>query len=281
MFKSRTCLGETLYKGKVVRDGDGRKVMRATPLISEERFDRLQERLARGRKQPVGSYTGKKQMLLDIAFCSVCGGKLYFAKSGTRRYWKCAASSTHRIPGEAPCPARYIPAQYLEDLAVGFVRFMVGRRKQTEEVFFPAEGVGADLKIAEDAITTIRQEKYRGFFDGDEDTYMELMANAIAERNRLKALPSRPARYERVEIDGTWGEAMDAAETPEEKRNILLKMGMRIDAMRTDDDVIKYNITTNLDELRATVPDALSSPAEVEFVHLTSGDLPVSFTTTA
>lgn len=280
MFKSRTCLGETVYKGKVVRDGQGRPVMRAEPLITEDRFDRLQERLARGRKVPVGSFTGKKQMLLDILYCSLCGSKMYFAKSGPRRYWRCSANS-HRVPGDTPCKGRTIRAEILEDLAMGFVRFVVGGRSQTEEVFFPAEGVGAELETAEKAIATIREEKYRGFFEGDEETYLELMANAVAERNRLKAMPSKPARYERVETGGTWGEAIAAAETPEDKRNILLKMGMRIEAMRTEDDTVKYNITTNLDELRATVPDALSSPDELELVHINPRDLPVTFTTTA
>lgn len=268
MFKSRTMLGQTVYKGAVVRDGDGKIIQRAPELISQERWDRLQERLASARKQPVGSWSGKKKLLLDIIFCAICGKKMYFTGSGPRNYWRCSGA-THAVPGEAKCTGGHIPANRIEPMALDYVKAVVGDKPVTEEKFFPAEGSGAELKDTQETIKGLRWEWDNNMVDkSDPDEvreWQERMAKFTQQLKDYKAMPNKPARYEMVATGGTWGEAIESSQTPEEKRAVLLKLGMTIDA-RIDDGEITATIITNLDRLRKTVPGALEGPVYIPFV---------------
>src|SRR5262249_15869439 len=146
MFKSRTMLGETVYKGAVVRGDGGKAIRRAPELISPERFDRLQERLKNARKQPVGSWTGKKKLLLDVLFCAICRSKIYYISvTATRGYWRCSAAQKP-VPGGAKCAGRNIPAVSVEAEAIRFVTRVIGKEPVEVEQFFPAESAGAELK---------------------------------------------------------------------------------------------------------------------------------------
>ncbi|MHA6619664.1 recombinase family protein [Pseudonocardia sp. DLS-67] len=271
MFKSRTMLGETVYKGRVVRGEDGSPIRRAEPIIAEELFDRLQQRLSNARKQPVGSFSGKKKLLLDIIFCAICGSKMYFVTTaqGARTYWRCSAA-THPVEGGPKCPGKNIPAKRVESLALDYVTATIGDEPVQEEIFFPAEGSGAELKDVEETIKGLRWEWDNGIVDKDDPDevadYRTRLAALTERRKAYREMPNKPARYELVATGGKWGETLAAAETPEEKRAVLLKLGMRMNAARGEDGDVTVSIGTNLDILRRTVPGAMAGPVHLPFM---------------
>ena len=268
MFKSRTMLGETVYKGRVVRGEDGKPVMRAEPIVTEDVFDRVQERLRNARTTPVGSYTGKKKLLLDILFCALCGGKMYFVTGSSRSYWRCSNAS-HPVNGPK-CAGRNIPAVEIEQYALEYVTATIGHEPVTELVFCPAEGSGAELKDVEQTLEGLRWEWDNGIVDKDDpdevSDYRQRLAALTERRKMYRAQPNKPARYERVETGGTWREALDAAETPEAKRAVLLKLGMKMDAVRNDEGDIVATIVTDLNVLRETIPGAMAGPVHLPFL---------------
>ena len=275
MFRSRALIGQSTHKGAVVVDeSTGLPLQRAEPLIPADRWHELQERLDGAHSGRARKLTGKPALLLDVIFCGVCGSKMYAYQSVRKptktrrgfvnRYWKCSRRIHPR--GLPACPARLIPAEPVEAFALNWVRTTVGDEPVSEDRFFPAEGVGAELQAVEDAIDGVRKEKDLGLYDGDEDSYVSRLRVLVARRNELRAVPNKPARYERVEIGGTWAEALDAAESAEDKRAVLLKLGMKMDAVRNDEGDIVATIVTDLDVLRKTIPGAMAGPIALPFL---------------
>lgn len=262
MFRSRALIGQSTHKGAVVVDEDGMPVQRAEPLISESRFKELQQLLTCAQRRPVGKLSGEKKLLLDVLLCGACGSKLYYhrnkktrenGKGYDNKYWRCSGR-THPKPGAPVCGERNVPAEIVERLALDIVRDQIGDLPMTQEVYFPAEGVGDELAQVEDAISGVRREKDAGLYEGDEDEYLSRLRVLIERRNALRDTPSKPARYERVPIGGTWREAIEAADTITEQRRILLATGMRL---WVRDAGLRVAVVTDVHAVRAMAPGAL------------------------
>ncbi|HEX6817953.1 MAG TPA: recombinase family protein, partial [Ktedonobacterales bacterium] len=88
------------------------------PLVSQEVFDQTQVKLAENRRLARRHNTTGDYLLRALVSCGVCG----YACKGRQQppryaYYLCAGKTPGRPEHpEGPCPARYIPAQALDDL---------------------------------------------------------------------------------------------------------------------------------------------------------------------
>ncbi|BDY27544.1 recombinase family protein [Mycolicibacterium mageritense] len=90
---SPTLLGQVVTKGEIVRTDDGSPVIRSTPILTREVFERVGAELAdrENRKEPTKRSTA---LLLRVAFCGVCGRPAYRLKGGKGRAprYRCASA---------------------------------------------------------------------------------------------------------------------------------------------------------------------------------------------
>ena len=87
-------------------------------LVSEELFNKVQEKLAKNKKAPARRKAEDDYLLTTKLFCGYCGA-LMFGESGTsrtgevHRYYKCATAKKHK-----GCKKKTVRKQWLEDLVV-------------------------------------------------------------------------------------------------------------------------------------------------------------------
>lgn len=247
ILRSRSLIGQSTHNKRLVVDENGVPIERAEPLISPARFAELQTRLDDARKGPGGPRTGETRLLLDIAYCGTCGAKMYHHEqkkpSGlVYRYWRCIGMTRDKT-----CTEPITPAGRIEDLAIGIAISECGDLPMTEQVWVAAEGPEpAELARTEDAISNLRKERDAGFYDGDDNGYMARLGALVERRKSAAAAESRPARYERRGTGQTWAQALSAADTIPEKRDVLLKLRMRLDVSNRGFDT---RVTTCLDDI--------------------------------
>ena len=87
-------------------------------LVSEDLFNKVQEKLAKNKKAPARHKAEESYLLTTKLFCGYCGA-LMFGESGTsrtgevHRYYKCATAKKHK-----GCKKKTVRKQWLEDLVV-------------------------------------------------------------------------------------------------------------------------------------------------------------------
>ena len=87
-------------------------------LVSEDLFNKVQEKLAKNKKAPARRKAEDDYLLTTKLFCGYCGA-LMFGESGTsrtgevHRYYKCATAKKHK-----GCKKKTVRKQWLEDLVV-------------------------------------------------------------------------------------------------------------------------------------------------------------------
>ena len=114
-------------KGKVIghRPESEHIVFEAPPLITQDRWDQLQERLQSSNSRSGRPSKMEQEFLLhDLCRCGICGAKMR-SDYGTRRvdgsqsrhyacYWHKASGKLRIIKGRDKCPLPVIPAELLE-----------------------------------------------------------------------------------------------------------------------------------------------------------------------
>jgi DNA invertase Pin-like site-specific DNA recombinase len=94
ILRTPALMGHRVHKGATVRDADGSPVLIGPPLLTEEEFQALQATLnARSNgTHPKGRETS---LLIGVAHCTGCGGRMYFATRKAYAYgdYVCRASA--------------------------------------------------------------------------------------------------------------------------------------------------------------------------------------------
>ena len=118
MLHNRKYIGEYRYKDIVQPGG-------IPALISEELFDRVQERMAANKKAPARHKAEDEYLLTTKLFCGKC--KCYMVgESGTgrsglvHRYYKCASVKTHK-----GCDKKSVRKEWIEAIAVELARKII------------------------------------------------------------------------------------------------------------------------------------------------------------
>jgi site-specific DNA recombinase len=127
----------------VVRNEDGSPMVRATPILTREVFDRLQAELAsRGRQgEPTEP---SSSLLLRVIFCGVCGDKpMYRLKGGRGRSprYRCASAQSNR----KKCVNLTASLPEADDVVTRLVLAMFGESDRLERVWEAGSDHSAEL----------------------------------------------------------------------------------------------------------------------------------------
>ncbi len=150
-------------KGKIIahRPESEHIVFEAPPLITQDRWDRLQERLQSANSRSGRPSKMEQEFLLhDLCRCGICGAKMR-SDYGTKRvdgsrsrhyacYWHKASHKLREIKGHEKCPLPLIPAELLE-WQVFYVELMRQLGIEPDQHYKPLldEKSNGDIKIAE------------------------------------------------------------------------------------------------------------------------------------
>ncbi|MFE1025376.1 recombinase zinc beta ribbon domain-containing protein [Streptomyces sp. NPDC058818] len=120
VLRSPSLMGHRIHKGQTVRGPEGSPVLIGPPLLTEDEFGVLQDRL-RARSRGSRHRTSTNALLTAIAHCSGCDGRMYFAarKGYPHGDYACRATARGDV---CPAPAStrsdwlesYTVAQYRE-----------------------------------------------------------------------------------------------------------------------------------------------------------------------
>lgn len=119
LLKNRRYMGEYTYRDIVVPDG-------VPAIVSQELFDRVQEKLAKNKKAPARHKAEDDYLLTTKLFCGYCGAYLC-GESGTshtgrvHHYYKCVSVKKRRTE----CHKRAVKKDWIEDLVVSETMKMV------------------------------------------------------------------------------------------------------------------------------------------------------------
>lgn len=250
------CLGRTGKRScdRCKGSGTGRTILRHEPVINRETWDKLQTLLDKKAKRK-GIAPKNTAMLTGVAMCGLCGGPMYRYAAytrladGTRRqylYYRC--HGTDREP--STCTNSY-PLELLEQRVNRYVTRTLGRWDRYEYVTTP--GRGYDDEIA-DVERDLRE------LDFDAPDFEERQTVLLAERRRLRELPSTTGKTEKVPTGDTIGQHWATLTDDASKRATLLKMGLVVRAVRGKGerkDRVWFEMFTNKDGLGEFLPDGL------------------------
>lgn len=228
ILHSRSSLGVVEREGEVVRGVDGLPVKRAEAIISRADWDQVQIRLEAISKKPLR--TRKTSPLLHIAYCLDCGQPIYLQtnrKNGIERlYYRCRGWRDKLND----CQNSSLNGKDLLEAVEKALLVAIGDLEMEEEVHIPASDHSQQLHEAEEALADLlkksagKPEAVQKVYQGQIDALEGLVT-------RLSALPVAEARVERRPSGVAYRELWEASDL-EERRTLLLKAGVRVEAGR-------------------------------------------------
>ncbi|WP_460107900.1 recombinase family protein [Streptomyces sp. YKOK-J1] len=119
ILRTPALMGHRVHRGKTVRDAEGAPVMIGPPLLDEEEFRALQHVLD-ARSRGVHPKRHETSLLIGVAHCAGCNGRMYFATRKGYAYgdYVCRASA-RGATCSAPAAMR---ASWLEDYTISRYR---------------------------------------------------------------------------------------------------------------------------------------------------------------
>lgn len=236
ILRSRSPLGVVERNGEVMRGVDGLPVKRARAIISRSDWDLVQARLeqisiARPRSRDVSP-------LLQVAFCINCGNPEYRLRNKKKTKAGEKVNEYYRCRGWRDklnnCPNSSLRAENLHRLVEKCLLDAIGDVEVLTEVYFPGNDRSKDLADASAALTDLL-DKTAGKPKEVQKVYEAKIAALEALITSLSLLPALEARTEMVPSGATYRELWDASDA-EERRALLLKAGVRIEAAPASGD---------------------------------------------
>ena len=234
-------------------DATGRTVLKVPAILDQETWRKLQAELDR-KAHRKGVFPGDTAMLTGVVVCHKCGGLMFRINCGRRRvdgtkltywYYRCMGSAT----APSTCKNMY-PLEELEERTERYMTVTLARWPRYETLVTPGHGYEEEIYEVERDVREL---------DFDDPEYATKHASLLAERARLRALPSVPAKTERRKTGDTVGQYWATLETQADKRAFLLKLGMVIRVQRgrksqdpSEDDlpnIVAFEGFTNPDHL--------------------------------
>ena len=236
ILESKQLMGHATHGGATVRDSQGQPVFNSEPLLSPERWGRLQDALEARRQGP--KRTKKTSPLLGVVKCFDCGlnllHKTFHRDYGKRvyRYYHC------RVNGHCAQVDAEIVEEQLEN---GFLE-AVGDKVVRERVFRQAENHEIELDEAKRAVDELSLMVGTMTSDTVRKRLTEQMRALDFQIAALEKLPVKEAGYEYIETDKTYSEAWNEADT-EGRRQLLLRSGITYKISRLPGtQIIKSNL---------------------------------------
>lgn len=253
IVRSRGALGQAEHRGRAVLGKDGLPLQRAEPIVAFDVWQAAQSVIADSSKPKTRSH--ETNLLLDVAFCSVCGEKLWqyadqTIKSGrtyTYRYLRCSGRNRLRNG----CTAPSIIADHLEQLATEALMEKIGDIEVTDPVFVPGSDNSESLQRVNEAIDTARREADLGLYEGDQDSYLARMAALVTRRQALESEDNPEPRWDRRGTGVTYRQRWEQTTDVSEHRRLLLDSGIKVKARARP---FEFAVDVPLDVLQRSVP---------------------------
>lgn len=222
---SESLLGYAMSGGAVVRAEDGSPVVRAEPILTRDKFDRLVKELARreNRKEP---YARSTALLLRVIFCS-CGRQMYALKGGQGRQYRyrCASAQYKNNCGGPSCLA-----PDADQLVEGAVLGLLKDSERLEKVWDPGDDRSAELATIDAELADLAgQLGTAAFLPGTPQRQrlndrIEKLAHRQAVLSRDVTRPAGWAWKPTGELFGAWWKSQDVV-----GRNVWLRdAGVRV-----------------------------------------------------
>lgn len=244
ILRSRNLLGEFELKEEVEGVTVTRTIQRAEPLITHDEYASLQTALGTTTRRRTGA-----SLLLDIAFCSYCGKKLYVrninASGNAYRYFGC---STRWGKSPSPCESKNLRADHLEEAVKDTVLNLIGelevfRPETTARMDFTAELSDTERKLADLLVMSA----------GQSDGVKRALAPQIeALQDRITELSAQPVIEGETRFIGTgetYNQVFDRADHDEQRR-LLIDSGIKVfasqDAVLSDSALGEMNGSSEL-----------------------------------
>jgi site-specific DNA recombinase len=238
--------GKRYNEPKIIRNDDGTPVRR-TPIVDDDTWFRLQAALD-GMRRRQGYKRSDGHPLLGVAFCDSldeaengCGAPLWALRQtnkqrkngGVWNYYACS----RRNHGE--CKARGIP---MADLDAEVERQMISTYsmvKFPEKVVTPGVDHEAELATINQQIAELDEAHQEG--ELPTRAYARQVSHLEALREALEA-EQTPGGVEYVDAEDTVADRFLAVTDPEQRRQMMLSLGIRVDAVL----LAKGNLSVNV-----------------------------------
>ncbi|MET9417522.1 recombinase family protein [Streptomyces klenkii] len=229
MLTSEASLGYLMHDERPVIGADGHAVRIADPLWDHATRDALIKKTApqwTGKRAPKGV-----RLLSGLAFCGVCGQRLYMmARTGQNPSYGCTAR-TRGIPASANCkPAPSMSVPRLNEEVTDWFLAEYGALQIMRKEFDPGTGYHARIAEIEADRTRLRGDRQAGLYESEADTewYRTEYARMTREIEKLKQLPERPAGMRWVPLGRTIEDEWKAAPDDAARREILTEFDVRV-----------------------------------------------------
>lgn len=254
VLRAQALMGYRLHKGKPVHDTDGNPILIGEPVLTREEFDTLQEKLAERTNHTNRTRSGSKALLLQVAHCEGCHGRMYRAprKGFPPGDYVCRATARGEIC-DSPAGIR---ADWLDAYVAREFLALVGPARLTRTIEHKGYDPGPELRGIERELRALyadkdaRKSKTGRMIWQEEVDALERRAAVLESTPRTEARtevietgetfaqrwqslePVRPKAEEDPEDPAsvrTWGTYRVAmAEATQERRALLLKAGARV-----------------------------------------------------
>lgn len=217
-------LGHSVLNGNTVRDSEGKPILNAEPIITNEEWDQLQAALKARKTGPLR--TRDTAPMHGVVKCFECGGNLYhkiYRKNyGKRvyRYYHCEKGHCAQISAESVEKA-------LEEAFLAEAADRIRRKK----VFHPAENHEVELEDAKRALDETSALLGTMTSEAARSRLTEQIRAIDFRIAALEKLPTREAKWEWVNTDETWAETWHRSDT-EGRRQLLLGTGITYSIIR-------------------------------------------------
>lgn len=226
LVTAKYLLGHATYDRQTIRDREGKPVLNAEPILTQQEWDDLQHAVATRRNTPMR--TRSTSPLLGVALCYDCKTPLHHRvhtkPSGQYRYYYC-----HRCK-----PSATLLAETVEGLLEEVFLETVGAENMLEKVFIPAEDHQAELEEAQRAVTEISALLGTMTSTTVRTRLTEQLGALDARVQQLEQLPSRQAGFDYKGTGLTFKSAWDNSDT-EDRRQLLLRSGITYSVKRIPD----------------------------------------------
>ncbi|GAB2709637.1 recombinase family protein [Nocardia thraciensis] len=244
MQNKTALLGYATRDKETVRDMEGMPIQYGEPLMTKERFDDIQEALEKRRTGPVR--TRNTQPLLGVAYCYDCRKQHAhrvmprdYGKQEYRYYHCITKGCSSKTMMDAGSVEKLLEESFLAD---------VGDKPERKRIYVPPSNSAAELAEAQEAVGEIAAMLATAKSQSVKDRLKEQMSALDTRIEALEQTPVEEGGYKYEDTGRTYREAWEACETPEERRQLLLKYGVTLrikqtDRTRTGPGVLHYELT--------------------------------------
>ncbi|MEV8022464.1 recombinase family protein [Streptomyces sp. NPDC086554] len=209
LITNRVITGESWHNGRPVRNDEGEVVMRAQQLITREKFEALQKKLA-ARANPSATATKASMFLRDVAYCLNCGRPEYGVVGHRNekgeveyKYLRCAsANGTRKCHPEV----KTIRMDAVKVMIEQYFLDRVGDERAMRREFHAGNDVGERLEEVNLLIQDIRAEKDAGLYryQGGSEEYIARLKKLTDRKVSLESQEAIKPHFEWVETGETY-----------------------------------------------------------------------------